>query len=164
MWLSGNSAAVQAYQARLNRNADVKMAVVIQELVDAQSAGVLFFDPNQPRHVIEATWGYGELVVDGSVSPDRYEIDDHGGLSELTIGEKTQELVRNGKGLKRRPTSDARARTRCLSDADLGNLARLGQQAVRAFGDARDIEWAVTPKGVYCLQARPITRNLHART
>ncbi len=164
VWLSGNSAAVQAYQARLNRNADVKMAVVIQELVDAQSAGVLFFDPNQPRHVIEATWGYGELVVDGSVSPDRYEIDDHGGLSELTIGEKTQELVRNGKGLKRRPTSDARARTRCLSDADLGNLARLGQQAVRAFGDARDIEWAVTPKGVYCLQARPITRNLHART
>jgi pyruvate,water dikinase len=136
------------------------MAVVIQELVCAQSAGVLFFDPSRSRHIIEAAWGYGETVVDGSVSPDRYEIDTSGNLDGVTLGDKNVELVKNGSGLKRREVEAARARARCLDDGTLRTLAALGQQTATAFGDARDIEWALASDGVYCLQARPITRQL----
>src|SRR5690606_10913415 len=87
VWKSGHTAAGRAYQARLGQNAEIEMAVVVQELISAQSAGVLFFDPSKPSHIIEAAWGYGETVVDGSVSPDRYEIDASGKLGEIRIGD-----------------------------------------------------------------------------
>jgi pyruvate,water dikinase len=160
VWRSGNSAGVHAYQQRLGLSAPVQMAVVVQELVGAQSAGVLFFDPDKHEHIVEASWGYGETVVDGSVSPDRYTIDSSGKLGAVVIGDKKIELVKNGKGLERRDVDTERAKARCLDDRSLSALAELGHRATEAFGDARDIEWALTAGGLVCLQARPITRDL----
>ncbi len=160
VWRSGHSASVRAYQRRLGHTDPVRMAVVIQELVPAKSAGVLFFDPKRATQIVEAAWGYGETVVDGSVTPDRYEMDVEGNLRDTTIGNKAVELVTNGSGLKRRAVDPARASTRCLTDAQLAALAVLGRQTHNAFGDGRDVEWAVAGDTLYCLQARPITRSV----
>ncbi len=134
------------------------MAVVVQQLVHATVAGVLFTrDPQDPtgrRMSIEAAWGLGEAVVSGRVTPDRFTVDfDSGEVLTRVAGAKTVEITPTGE----RPVSADRQTELCLSDSQLSQLADLGRRVERFYSAPRDVEWAIADGTVYLLQARPIT-------
>jgi pyruvate,water dikinase len=139
------------------------LAVAVQCLVPARIAGVMFTaDPltGDPRRlVIEASWGLGEPLVGGSVTPDRYVLDrECGETIEQNVAEKTVELACSDLGSELRPVPAARRSLPCLTLADRARLAALAQAVEAGLGPAQDIEWAIDGEGrCFVLQARPIT-------
>lgn len=134
------------------------MAVVVQNLVPADVAGVLFTrDPQDPtgrRMSVEASWGLGEAVVSGRVTPDRFAVDfDNGEVLSRLAGAKTVEITPIGE----RPVSPERQSALSLTDSQLSLLADLGRKVERFYGSPRDVEWAIAGGSVFLLQARPIT-------
>jgi pyruvate, water dikinase len=139
-----------------------RVAVVVQRLVRAQAAGVLFTrDPMTGRRerVIESAWGFGEVVVAGMVNPDRYRIDHTGCVLERTIGVKDVMIVpRPDGGTEEVSVADERVHAG-LSDDQLEALHQLAARCDAAFGDSgHDIEWAFCERStLQLLQRRPIT-------
>lgn len=134
------------------------MAVVVQKLVPADVAGVLFTrdpaDSTGTRMSVEASWGLGEAVVSGRVTPDRFSVDRETGRAvEKKPGVKSIRITAKGE----EPVPAELQRTLCLSDSKLAALAELGRKVEAVYGDTRDIEWAFTGGVLYLLQARPIT-------
>jgi len=134
------------------------MAVVVQKLVPADVAGVLFTrDPADPigtRMSVEAAWGLGEAVVSGRVTPDRFTVDRETGTAvSRTPGAKTVKITATGE----EPVPAELQAALCLTDAQLAALAKLGRDVEAVYGDPRDIEWAFADGTLYLLQARPIT-------
>ncbi len=169
-WASLYSPQAIEYRRRLAIAADdVAMAVVVQRLVAAEAAGVLFtIDPltGDPSQItIEATFGLGLPIVGGEVTPDRYGVDKVTfEVRERTIASKPfADRFDPVTGRIERVALDAAAGSAaCLSDDEVIELARLGKSIERAFGYAVDIEWAVGPgpagpRQVHLLQARPVT-------
>jgi rifampicin phosphotransferase len=158
-WASLDTERAVAYRRRQGVSDDgLAMAVVVQRLVPADVAGVLFtrdpLDPEGRRMLVEASWGLGESVVSGRVTPDRFHIDhDTGAVLEKHINAKTTEITAEGT----RPVAAERQNLPCLNDAQLAELAELGRQVERFYGDARDLEWAWADGRFWLLQARPIT-------
>jgi pyruvate,water dikinase len=132
------------------------MAVVVQRLVDAEVAGVLFtrdpLDAGGRRMLVEASWGLGESVVSGKVSPDRYHIDS-GRVHEQHIATKAVEVTAAGE----RAVAEDRQNRPCLDERQLAELAALGRKVEELYGGPRDVEWAWAEGRCWLLQARPIT-------
>lgn len=147
----------------------VLMAVVIQRMVDARTAGVTFtMNPSngdRSKIVIEANWGFGESVVSGEVTPDRFMVEKATlQIITRTIATKPWEyaVAADGGGLARMPVSDERRVRPCLSDAEVQALAAVAKAIERRFGEPQDIEWAIERnaaggEGVVLLQSRPET-------
>jgi phosphohistidine swiveling domain-containing protein len=134
------------------------MGVVVQRLVDAEAAGVLFtrdpLDAAGRRMLVEASWGLGESVVSGLVTPDRYHLErDTGRLCEQHVATKAVEVTAAG----RRPVGEDRRDKPCLSEPQLAELAELGRRVEELYGEPRDVEWALSGGRFWLLQARPIT-------
>src|SRR5262245_12744062 len=134
------------------------MAVVVQRLVPAEVAGVLFtrdpLDPQGRRMLVEAAWGLGESVVSGQVTPDRFHIDRHtGAVYERHIS--TKPLRRPPAGPE--PVPPTLQNQACLDDGQLGQLADIGRRVERFYDGPRDVEWALVEGRFWLLQARPIT-------
>ncbi|MGH4024246.1 MAG: PEP/pyruvate-binding domain-containing protein [Pseudonocardiaceae bacterium] len=140
----------------------VQLAVIVQHMVDAEVAGVLFTaDPvtgHRGHAVIDANPGLGEAVVSGAVNPDHFVVDADGTVVERRPGDKRVVISsRPGGGTERR-TRTADDGQSCLSDAQLRELAALGRQVQSHYGTPQDIEWALDASGAWWLtQARPIT-------
>jgi pyruvate,water dikinase len=137
------------------------MAVVVQRLVPAEVAGVLFtrdpLDPDGRRMLVEASWGLGEAVVSGLVSPDRYHLDRATG-AVCSRHVSTKPLQTTAEGV--RPVPPEKQNEPCLDDARLAQLADLGRRVEALYGEPRDVEWAWTAADggrFWLLQARPIT-------
>jgi pyruvate,water dikinase len=143
---------------------DVAMAVVVQSMVEARTAGVMFTrsPTTGDRSVvtIEGAWGLGSAVVGGEVTPDRWVVGKiTGDISVREISDKHVEhrRARDG-GVESVSIDDARRRAPCLSDAELGELRQVARQVERHYGCAQDIEWAVDARGALrLLQSRPET-------
>jgi rifampicin phosphotransferase len=141
----------------------VRLAVVLQELVDAQVAGVLFTaDPLTGRRrqaVLDASPGLGEAVVSGAVNPDHFVVNTTtGAIVERRLGDKRLTVVPAPGGGTRKLESNQAAAVACLSDAQLRALAGLGARAEAHFGAPQDVEFAVAADGsLWLTQARPIT-------
>ncbi len=154
----------QAYRRRQNFGGVPSMAVVVQRLIDADTAGVLFtVDPTDPagsRMSVEASWGLGESVVSGRVTPDRYTISRaDGSVLSRVPGDKPVRVTAAGDS---EVSAEARGAL-CLGDGDLSLLAALARQVqATAGGEPRDIEWAIAGGVVYLLQARPVTATTAA--
>src|SRR6185436_20423645 len=143
-------------------HAGVELAVVVQRMVDAAVAGVLFTaDPvtgRRHRAVVDASPGLGEAVVSGAVNPDRFVVDTATGrILERRLGDKRL-LVRAvpGGGTEQVvvPANDCAS----LTDTQLQRLVALGDRVERHYGAPQDIEWAIDEQGAAWLtQARPIT-------
>ena len=141
----------------------VRLAVVIQEMVQAATAGVLFTaDPvTGTRHhsVIDASPGLGEAVVSGAVNPDRFVVDSaNGEVLQRRIGDK-RVLIRalTGGGVERVEQQGGEGLP-SLSDQQITALTDLGQQVQDHYGSPQDIEWALDESGrLWLTQARPIT-------
>lgn len=152
--------AVAYRAARGIDHAAVTLAVVVQRMVDARWAGVLFTaDPVSGRRgqaVIDAAPGLGESVVSGSVDPEHVVVAPDGTIAERRAGA-------GGTVVRARPGGGTEAMTHTaggatLPDADVHGLVRLGRRVEELFGAPQDVEWAIDGDGTRWLtQARPIT-------
>ncbi|HEY2724392.1 MAG TPA: PEP/pyruvate-binding domain-containing protein [Pseudonocardiaceae bacterium] len=140
----------------------VRLAVVVQRMVEAQVAGVLFTaDPvtgTRTRTVIDASPGLGEAVVSGAVNPDRFVVDGAGRIVESRLGDKQVAVRALAGGGTEQVTRQAGADQACLTERQVRDLTALGRQVERHFGAPQDIEWALDAAGTRWLtQSRPIT-------
>jgi pyruvate,water dikinase len=148
------------------------MAVVVQQLVAADAAGVVFTaDPvtgSTERVIVESCWGLGEALVSGKVTPDRFTINrDTQRMVERAIATKSVEVAFSPSGSPvERPVPSARAKQPSISNAVALKVALLALKAERVFGAPQDIEWAVAGPNLFLLQSRPITTigRTHCRT
>ncbi|MGH8966094.1 MAG: PEP/pyruvate-binding domain-containing protein, partial [Actinomycetes bacterium] len=123
---------------------EVTLAVVVQQLVDADAAGVLFTaDPvtgAADRMVVNATWGLGESLVGGHVTPDELVLDAAtGAVRSRHTGEKSVMTVRTPDGPLERPVPDAQRRAPVLDDARATQLAGLGRRIAAHYGRPMDV-------------------------
>ncbi len=160
-WASLDSERAVAYRRRQGVDeGGLAMAVVVQRLVPAEVAGVLFtldpLDPGGKRMLVEASWGLGESVVSGRVTPDRFQVDrDTSAVVERHVATKTTQY--DGLSTTDSDVSPEKQTIPCLSDAQLAGLAELGRRVEAFYGDHRDLEWAWADGRFWLLQARPIT-------
>ena len=139
-----------------------RLAVVVQRMVDAAVAGVMFTaDPvtgHRAHTVIDASPGLGEAVVSGAVNPDHFVADSRSGaVLERLVGDKRLTIrARAGGGTEAVPRPASAAA--CVSDEQLRDLVRLGTRVQEHYGNPQDIEWAIDEDGTLWLtQARPVT-------
>ncbi|NUP58910.1 MAG: phosphoenolpyruvate synthase, partial [Pseudarthrobacter sp.] len=163
-WASLWTDRATAYRASLGIDpAAVALAVVVQRMVDAETAGVLFtanpLTGSRRQTVIDASPGLGEAVVSGAVNPDHFVVEAlTGRVLERKVGDKAVEVrPLSGGGTEVREVRHANGDP-CLADTQVAGLVRLGLQAQTHFGAPQDIEWAVSRGGALWLtQSRPIT-------
>jgi pyruvate,water dikinase len=166
-WMSLFSPRVITYRASRGFTGDPAMAVVVQQMVDSEKAGVAFTaDPSngaQDRVFIEGAFGLGEVVVSGEVEPDTYIVSKET-LQPLDIrlGHKAFKIVRGADGHDTTiDLDDAQADSRLLSEQELRSIAELAIATERHNGCPQDTEWAISGGKTYLVQARPITTLGH---
>ncbi len=162
-WASLWTARAIGYRARQGiAQEDVSLAVVVQELVPADAAGILFtanpLTGARDQVMINAAWGLGEAIVSGQVTPDSFVVGKASGkIIEQEITEKDVMTVRTLEGTREEAVpADRRARA-VLSPAQAAELARIGMQIEDLYGQPMDIEWALHADRIFIVQARPIT-------
>ena len=157
-WDSLHSERAVAYRRASAVDHDgLSMAVIVQRLVEADVAGVLFTrDPagDSNRVVVEAAWGLGCGVVSGRVNPDRWTLDpESGDPVRSEIARKPVMFTAAGEA----PVPTGRQSLPSLSMEQLGRLAELGREVEALFGEPQDVEWAFAGGDLFVLQSRPIT-------
>ncbi len=165
-WASLWTDRAVAYRREAGVDPDgVRLAVVVQRMIDASVAGVLFTaDPvsgRRRRAVVDASPGLGEAVVSGAVNPDHLVVDDdqESGprVVERRLGDKAV-AVRPLPGGGTEQVGLAAGTEACVTDAEVLALVALGRRVEAHFGAPQDIEWALDAAGTLWLtQARPIT-------
>lgn len=165
-WASSWTARCVSYRQERNIPHDQALvAVVVQKMVDADVAGVLFtanpLNGRTDEMVVNANWGLGESVASGIASPDEFVIDRAAfQVKARTLGSKEIEVVRDpGTGATvKRPVEGDRQRAFTLNDKQLAALAAMGR-SLESLSDGmpQDIEWAISGDEVFALQCRAIT-------
>ncbi|WP_238364138.1 PEP/pyruvate-binding domain-containing protein [Mesobacterium pallidum] len=169
-WASLFTTRAVAYREKQGiAHIDVLMSVAVQKMVNARAAGVaMTLDPgtgDRTRIVIDASWGLGEMVVSGVVTPDNYSVEKV--LEEIIdrkISDKHVELVGDparGEAVEREVDA-ARRKVPCLSDEEVIAVARLAKRLEKQNKCPQDVEWAIDadlPAGenLLALQSRPET-------
>lgn len=130
-----------------------RMSVLVQRMVDPEVAGVMV---TGPPTVVEGSWGLGEPVVSGRVTPDSWVIPDRA-IERRILGSKQVRADRVGAQVLTSPVAAPERNRMCLSDTLVLRLVRLGQATQDLLGHPVDVEWAVSAGEVWLLQARPVT-------
>lgn len=161
-WSSFFSERALFYRASKGSLEDLGMAVVVQRMVDAEVAGVLFTcDPvrkRRDRMVVEAVLGLGEAVVSGEVTPDHYVLKRDGTVKRMRVHLQPYAIVSQPEGgVATRHLDPDEGGARKIPDDLLAELARVGDDLERRLGGPQDIEWAVQDGRIFVLQARPVT-------
>jgi len=145
--------------------AGVAMAVVVQKMVNARTAGVMFtrspLTGDRSVITIEGAWGLGSAVVGGEVTPDRWVVGKiTGEISVREISDKhVQHVPASGGGIQSAELPAEQRQKACLSDEELQALRQIGRKVERHYGRPQDIEWAVEQGSneILLLQSRPET-------
>jgi len=161
-WASFFSERALFYRAQKGSLDDLGMAVVVQRMVDAEVAGVLFTcDPvrkRRDRMVVEAVLGLGEAVVSGQVTPDHYVLDRRGQVKKAQVHHQAFAVeARAEGGVAERPLDAEEGGARKVGDDVLAELARIGGDLEERLGVPQDIEWALAGGEIFVVQARPVT-------
>lgn len=142
----------------------ISIAVVVQRMVSAQKAGVMFtsnpITNDYNTVVLEAAWGLGEAIVSGIVTPDNLWIDKRTGeVTTEYISEKETMVVRLSErgGTKEEPVPEELREAPVLTDEERNRLVELARKIEDFYKKPEDIEWAIVDGQVYLLQSRPIT-------
>ncbi len=137
------------------------MAVVVQEMVNADCAGVAFsanpINGNLNEIVVNSAFGLGESVVSGMEAIDQYTINKNGVVLETNIGTKKSELKLRNSVLQAVPISSNRQIQGSLTAGQLKQLGKLTKAVERSYGFPQDIEWAILEDELYLLQSRPVS-------
>ncbi len=161
-WSSLWTARAIGYRIRNHiRHEEAALAVVVQEMIQSEASGVLFtanpLTGLRSESVIDATLGLGEALVSGQVEPDHYVVNViNNQIVSKTLGAKKISTRGKAGGGVEVIEENAEAR-QSLSDADILNVAALGQQIQREYNFPQDIEWAIAEGKLYILQSRAIT-------
>ena len=162
-WASLWTARAIGYRARHNiASADLSLAVVVQELVAADAAGILFtahpVTGARDQIMINATWGLGEAIVSGAVTPDTILVKKESGvIIDQVITEKAMMTVRIPEGTREEAVPEDKRMLAVLTTEQIGALTRLGLRIERLYDQPMDIEWALKDGQIFIVQARPIT-------
>jgi pyruvate,water dikinase len=162
IWWSANSDSAITYRKRVGLFARPSIGVVVQSLLDPDSAGVMFTQNpinGADERMIEAAWGLGEAVVAGRVIPDSFRIDSAGTVLDRTPGLKKIAIRASADGGTFEETvAPERREQLCLDDDQLAQLNALAVRVEQVYGPARDVEWAFADGQLYLLQCRAVTR------
>ena len=141
----------------------VYIAVVVQEMVDAEKAGVMFTvhpSTGEEKILIEGAWGLGEGVVSGTVTPDTYWMDKATGeILEKQVSEKKtmfQKKSENGQTVQI-PVPEDLKNKQVLNETELAQLVELGKKIQQHYQFPQDTEWAIENGKIFMLQSRPVT-------
>ncbi len=161
-WASLWTPQAMSYRASMGfEHLSVALAVVVQAMVNADVAGVMFtanpVSGARGEILISASYGLGEAVVGGMVTPDTFILAADGAVRERALGAKESRVVPDGCGTRTEPVPAAERARYCLSDRDLAGLAALARRVQAHYGAPQDTEWALSGGTLYLLQARPIT-------
>ena len=164
-WASLYSVPSIAYRRKQGLpESGVAMAVVVQRMVDARTAGVMFtrspLTGDRSVITIEGAWGLGSSVVSGEVTPDRFVVAKiTGEISVRSISDKhVRHLPAPDGGIVESETPQDLRQTPCLSDPEILALRDIARRVERHYGRPQDIEWAVDQSGaILLLQSRPET-------
>lgn len=162
-WASTNSEKVLEYRRQNNLPLeDVKIAVLVQQMVAADIAGVAFsanpIDDNRDEVVINMSWGLGETIVGGTVTPDTYIVDKAGlAVKQRQIAEKEKMTVAHPAGTREVDVPRFMRNEPTLTDAKASEVAALARALEEHMGWPVDIECAYHGEKLYLLQCRPIT-------
>ncbi len=162
-WASLWTARAIGYRAQHNiAPADVSLAVVVQELVPADAAGILFtanpLTGARDQEMINAAWGLGEAIVSGQVTPDTFVIDKaSGSILKQDIAVKQVMTVRTPTGTNEEPVPAEKRISAALTAEQAAALARIGTRIEQLYACPMDIEWAIQDGQIFVVQARPIT-------
>jgi pyruvate,water dikinase len=166
-WRSASSTAALAYRKDQGAEVDVEMAVLVQELVPATSAGVLFtLHPVTDRVdqvVVNANFGLGESVVSGRAEPDTFILDKASGkIIESKLGAKRITSQQTEAGVAEVPTDVDRQQIFSLSEEQLRELSEVARKLEATYDMPMDAEWAFERNTLHMLQARPVTTGAEA--
>ncbi len=165
-WASLYSLESLSYRRRHGiAESTVAMAVVVQSMVDARTAGVMFtrspISGDRSVITIEGAWGLGSALVSGEVTPDRWVVAKITG--EISVRDISDKAIRHAQspagGVEELPVEESQRREPCLSDQELDALRAIGRRIERHYGRAQDIEWAIDrqTQQILLLQSRPET-------
>ena len=168
-WMSLFTPRAISYRIKIDcPHINVLMSVGVQKMVNSKTSGVMFTlnptngDPS--KVMIEGSWGFGEAVVSGMVTPDSFIVDKiMFEINERTISSKHIECVRDGaSGVVHRDVPTERQTVPCLSDDELKQLVTVAKRIEQHYGTAQDIEWAIdadfsSPENIFIVQSRPET-------
>ncbi len=166
-WASMWTTRVVAYRHQRNFDGETeRLAVVVQQMVAPTVSGVMFTaNPRTARTdelVINASWGLGEGIVSGILTPDEYLVTlPNLSVKAVTLGDKEKKVIRDpetGLGTVVIDTTAAEQSSRALSDDQIIGLAQVGKDVMSKYGGLpQDMEWALADGTFYVLQARPVT-------
>lgn len=140
---------------------NVLISVIVQRMVFPHASGVLFTaDPvtsNRKIITIDASFGLGEAIVSGLVSPDNYKVKEEQILEKNIATKKAAIYGREEGGTATEEIGLERQHTQALTDPQIVQLARIGRMIEACFGCPQDIEWCLVEDAFYIVQSRPIT-------
>lgn len=143
----------------------VALCVVVQAMVQSDKSGVLFtINPltgNTGEMMVNASYGLGESIVSGRVTPDTFRISKTGPLVlEKQLGSKETQTITGPEGLTiETDVSEELRSSFCLEEAELRQLLELGLRVEKHYGKPQDIEWAIAGSKLFLLQTRPVTAS-----
>ena len=153
----------EAYREARGLRGTQAMAVIVQQLVQAECSGVAYsVDPVGPDHarvLVNAAWGLGPGVVEGRVPADTHWLRRHDlAVAEQRIATKDRQVVPDaGGGVVEAPVAAEHQAVPCLPPAWLTRIAQYALALEQHFGSPQDVEWAVAGGQVWVLQSRPLT-------
>ncbi|MEM1895977.1 MAG: phosphoenolpyruvate synthase [Nanopusillaceae archaeon] len=163
-WASLWTARAINYRAHMGfDHMKVALAVVIQKQIFSKKSGIMFtihpVTNDTSKIVIEASWGLGESVVSGEVTPDEYIVDKNTmKIEEVKINEKKIMTVYDEQTLtKKVEVPNEIKNVRCLSDEEVLKLAEFGKKIEEHYKHPQDIEFAIDDFGIWIVQTRPVT-------
>jgi pyruvate,water dikinase len=162
VYASRQNERVQAYSQAKGMDTAHEIAVIVQVLVHAESAGVLFtanpVTGQRDQAMISAAWGLGEAIVGGMVTPDTIVVEkETGRVLTRETADKQVMTVRLGSGTEEQAVPEDKRTAPVLSDAQAAELVRFGVQIEALYGMPMDIEWTLAEDRFAIVQARPIT-------
>lgn len=168
-WASLFTPRAICYRVKMNFPHDkVLISVGVQKMVNSRTSGVMFtlnpLNGDPSRVVVEGSWGFGEAVVSGSVTPDKFVVDKVCyEVNERVISAKTVECIYEpGDGVVHTEVPADRQSIPCMDNAELLELVRIAKRIEEHYGRPMDIEWAIDrdfefPDNVFIVQSRPET-------
>lgn len=164
-WASLWSSQAISYRISMGfEHLKVDLAVVVQLMIDAEAAGVMFtanpVNGRRDEMLISAGYGLGESIVSGQITPDTFILSKSGIVKEQILGSKEIRILlsKNGTVLEEVPMK--KRQEFCLGNRDLQQLTDLAKAVEQHYRCPMDTEWALSQGKIYMLQARPITTEL----